>query len=78
MWAIRADIAAAPTVAQATTTLTQLQQPGPVLFTTLLAAEAGDMQPRQGLNEREPDAMEAPLRSRSFQRLSQAELEDLV
>ena len=75
MWVIRADIAAAPAAAQVVTILDQLQQPEPVPLTTFLAGRDGGLQPRQALNERGHDALEALLSSRPLQRLSQADLE---
>ena len=58
MWAIRSDVSAAPAVGRTAEVLTQMGRPAPLPLTTFLAAVSGDVQPRQGLNMREEEAMD--------------------
>ena len=54
-------------------------RPAPLSLTTFLAAASGDVQPRQGLNMREEEAMDNLFKcTGSLQRLAGEELEDLV
>ena len=79
MWAIRSDVSAARAAEHTAAILTQMGRPAPLSLTAFLAAADGDVQPRQCLNQREEEAIDDLFNStRSLQRLSGEELEDLV